>query len=192
METPDLKRIVRKASRGDESAAGSLFDHYYPRVYAYALAKLRNTPDAEDVASETFARVLRDLSRFRWTGGGFEAWLFRIAGNLVTDRFRAGNHEELRDEATADIVSLGESPEQALVTSELRNELAQMISTLVPNQQEVLLLRFAAGLSTHEVAAVMGRKVNAVRQLQFRALESLRSQMTVEQSLHSPIAVEQT
>jgi RNA polymerase sigma-70 factor (ECF subfamily) len=192
--------MVRKASRGDERAAGNLFDHYYPRVYAYALAKLRNTPDAEDVASETFARVLRDLDRFRWAGAGFEAWLFRIAGNLITDKFRARNREELGDEATAEIAGLGETPEQALVASELRDELAQMISKLVPNQQEVLLLRFAAGLSTHEVAGVMGRKVNAIRQLQFRALESLRSQMTVEtlriqmpvETLPSQLTVEQT
>jgi RNA polymerase sigma-70 factor (ECF subfamily) len=182
VEILELKRMVRRASRGDESAAGALFDHYYPRIYAYALAKLRNTPDAEDVASETFAHVLRDMDRFRWTGGGFEPWLFRIAGNVIIDRFRAGNGEVLGNEAPAEIISLDESPEEAAVRSELRNELIQMTSTLVPDQQEVLLLRFAAGLSTHEVAAVMHRKVNAIRQLQFRALQSLRSQMRVEQA----------
>ena len=65
VETSELRKIVRKAIAGDEGAAGALFDHYHPRVFAYALSKLRNRSDAEDVASEAFARVLRDIDKFR-------------------------------------------------------------------------------------------------------------------------------
>ncbi|MGH2729823.1 MAG: sigma-70 family RNA polymerase sigma factor [Actinomycetota bacterium] len=179
MEIADLKRTVRRASRGDENAAGDLFDHYYPRVYGYALGKLHNTADAEDVAAETFARVLRELDRFKWTGGGFEAWIFRIASNLVTDRFRATGREDLTDKAR-DEAATDDSPEQHVVRGEIRDELVDMMSTLPPDQREVLLLRFAAGLSTHETARMMRRKTNAVRQLQFRALQSLRTRMGAE------------
>src|SRR5918999_967324 len=132
--------MVRRASRGDESAASGLFDHYYPRIYAYALAKLRNTPDAEDVASETFARVLRDLDRFRWTGGGFEAWLFRIAANLVVDRFRKLTREQVTDEIKDS--PEGSTPEEAAVARELQDEMNSMLIGLPPDQQEVLRLRF--------------------------------------------------
>lgn len=63
VESSDLKSVVRLAAGGDEGAAAMLFDAFHPRVFRYALGKLRNPSDAEDVAAETFARVLRDLGK---------------------------------------------------------------------------------------------------------------------------------
>lgn len=62
------------AAEGDERGA-SLFDHYHPRLYRCALAKLGSHAVADEVAAEVFAPALRDLDRFRWRGGGFEAWI---------------------------------------------------------------------------------------------------------------------
>ena len=177
MDTRDLKREVRKAARGDEESAGILFDHYYPRIYRYALARLGRKQDAEDVAAETFARVLRRLDNFRWKGAGFEAWIFRIAYNLIVDQYRGSGREELvepKEQPDED------GPESAVVRSEVAGELNEMMSTLSPDQKEVLLLRFAAGLDTDEICHIMGRNANAIRQLQFRALETLRRQIDEE------------
>jgi RNA polymerase sigma-70 factor (ECF subfamily) len=63
-----------RAAEGDERGA-SLFDHYHPRLYRYALAKLGSHAVADEVAAEVFAPAPRDLDRFRWRGGGFEAWI---------------------------------------------------------------------------------------------------------------------
>lgn len=174
MDASDLRREVKKAARGDEEAAGLLFDHYYPRVLRYALARLSRRQDAEDVAAETFSRVLKRLDSFRWKGAGFEAWLFRIAYNLIVDQYRGSGREELVD-AGDDVDH--DDPEKALLRSEISNELNEMMSTLSPDQREVLLLRFAAGLETDEICQVMGRNANAIRQLQFRALDTMRRQM---------------
>ncbi|HZK50375.1 MAG TPA: sigma-70 family RNA polymerase sigma factor, partial [Actinomycetota bacterium] len=100
MNERNLKRLIRSTARGDEEAAGELFDLYHPRVYRYALSKLWDKGAAEDVASETFARVLRDLDRFKWKGAGFEAWLFRIASNLVTDHVRSQQRETPQADAS--------------------------------------------------------------------------------------------
>jgi RNA polymerase sigma-70 factor (ECF subfamily) len=177
----ELKRVVRRAAHGDEEAAAYLFDTYYTRVYRYALARLAHTADAEDVAAEAFARLLRELERFRWRGAGFEAWLFRIAANLVVDRIRARGREQADEEvpARADGTQ-SDDPEAAVLRAETSEELGDMLTRLPADQQEVLLLRFAGGLDTHETGAVMGRKANAVRQLQFRALQSLRQMMREE------------
>lgn len=176
MDTTELKQAVRDAAKGDETAAASLFDHYHPRVFRYALAKLRRRADAEDVAAETFARVLRDLDRFKWRGGGFEAWIFTVASNLVVDHVRRSGREVATETVLGDAGGPREpTPEDMAVHSELSRELRSLLEDLVPEQREVLLLRFAAGLDTKEAGEVMGRKPNAVRQLQFRALANLRS-----------------
>jgi RNA polymerase sigma-70 factor (ECF subfamily) len=182
VEPRDLKRAVRRAARGDEPSAGELFDEFYPRVYRYALAKLGIRVDAEDVAAETFAKVLKGLDRFVWKGGGFEAWIFRIASNLVVDQVRFRIRETVM-EVSEDADERPDprlEPEAAFLLLEMRDELREALGSLPGDQREVLLLRFAAGLDTKECGEVMGRKANAVRQLQFRALQGMRDLMTKE------------
>jgi len=178
VETAQLKQEVRRAARGDEESAALLFDHYYPRLYRYALARLGASQDAEDVAAETFARVLRDLDRFRWRGAGFDAWLFRIAHNLVMDHFRRTRREAPDQDAMETEEMDLSTPETALLESELTYEVQEMLVHLSPEQRDVIALRFAAGLDTNETATAMNKKVNAVRQLQFRALQTLRQRMS--------------
>ena len=181
--TPDTKRLVKRVQQGDREAAGQLFDEYHPRVYRYALAKLGQPQAAEDVAAETFARVLSELGRFRWKGAGFEAWLFRIAYNLIVDGARLRTREVPQHEAP-ETLSLETShvgdPEATALFKETATDLARLVGALNEEQREVVLLRFAAGLDTNEVAQVMKRNANAVRQLQFRALGSLRKRIEDE------------
>ena len=177
MENEELRVQVRRAARGDEVAAGAIFDHYYPRVYRYARARLGIDADAEDVAAETFARVLRGLNKFRWKGAGFEAWLFRIAANLIVDAHRKSGRELPEATPADERASEEKAPETIVLLAEQAGSLRQMIDSLAPDQREVVLLRFAADMDTYEVGRVMDRNPNAVRQLQFRALQKLRDMM---------------
>lgn len=181
MEDRELKREVKSAARGDREAAAFLFDVYHPRLYRYALARLGSTTDAEDIASETFARVLGKLDSFRWKAGGFEAWLFKIASNLITDKHRKSIRERTTDELLLEErdTAMERQPEERALHLESRRELETLLLTLPEEQREVLLLRFAAGLDTHEAAAVMNKKANAIRQLQFRALQNIRNSSTI-------------
>jgi RNA polymerase sigma-70 factor (ECF subfamily) len=181
VDTADLRKQVKRAARGDQEAAGVLFDAYYGRVYRYAFGRLRNQSDAEDVAAETFARVVRDLGKFRWKGAGFEAWLFRIASNLVVDRTREASKEMVDEEMVTDRGKVSsQTPETEVIRRELAADLGVMLSGLAPEQREVLLLRFAADLDTSEVARMMEKNTNAIRQLQFRALQRMREKMSAE------------
>lgn len=181
MANRELKQEVRRAAKGDEDAAAYLFDTYHPRVYRYALAKLGRSSDAEDIAAETFAVVLRELPRFKWKGAGFEAWLFRIAANQIIDHVRRGGKEwTTLDGFVGEDTPYDRTPEVQVLERELTREVVEMLDHLTSEQREVLLLRFAAGLDTNEAADAMGRKANAVRQLQFRALAALRERMQGE------------
>lgn len=178
MDVDDLKQVVRGAARGDQDAAAALFDHYYPRLYRYAFGRLGSSQDAEDVASEAFAKVLRGLDGFRWRGSGFEAWVFRIAKNLVVDRYRTGGREIVGNDLVDSVLpDYAHGPETEALFDEQKRELDRMIDRLPEEQREVVLLRFAGELDTNEVAATTKRNPNAVRQLQFRALTNLRKWM---------------
>lgn len=176
MEESQLKVQVRRASRGDEDAAALLFDEYYPRVYRYAAARLGAGPSAEDAASETFAKVVREIGRFKWRGAGFEGWLFRIARNVIVDMQRRGGKETLTGETFEPSEMSQEGLPESVVTSlESATELRALLDRLPPEQREVLLLRFGAGLDTNETGRAMDRNANAVRQLQLRALRNVRA-----------------
>lgn len=178
MEENQLRGLVKKASRGDEQAAALLFDEYYPRVYRYAAARLGVGPSAEDAASETFAKVVRELGRFKWRGAGFEGWLFRIARNVIVDMQRRSGRETLTGETIEPSETSQEGlPESSLVDIESAAELRGLLDRLPPEQREVLLLRFGAGLDTHETGRAMEKNANAVRQLQLRALRNVRAML---------------
>lgn len=176
MEEARLRTVVRRASRGDEGAAAALFDEYYPRVYRYAAGRLGGGASAEDAASETFAKVVREIGRFKWRGAGFEGWLFRIARNVVVDMQRRGGRETPTPDTIEPAVASREGqPEAAVIGGESAAELRALLDALPPEQKEVLLLRFGAGLDTIETGRAMDRNANAVRQLQLRALRNVRA-----------------
>ena len=130
------------------------------------------------MAAETFVRVLRGLDKFKWKGAGFEAWLFRIASNLVVDTHRKSARETIDLDPAEQEAPATHSPEAHVLHAEQVGGLRTMLEALAPDQREVVLLRFAAELDTNEVGRVMDRNPNAVRQLQFRALQRLREMVS--------------
>ena len=83
----DVEAMVRDARAGDAAALGQLYDTYRDRVARFATGRLGDAEKAEDVTSETFEAVCRNLGSYR-AGTDFEAWLFTIAHRRVADHFR--------------------------------------------------------------------------------------------------------
>ena len=187
----DVEAMVRDARAGDTHALGRLYDTYRDRVVRFATGRLGDAEKAEDVTSETFESVLRNLSSYR-TGTDFEAWLFTIAHRRVADHFRRRSrrreveldetvHATDRDgRATlAGRLPAVAGPEEAVLAAERRAEVAGAFRRLRADQQEVLALRVLGGLSAVQAAEVLGKSEGAVRVAQHRALRSLRELMGV-------------
>ena len=174
-ERDALERLVGAARNRDRDAVARLFDRYYDAVYRYAFARLGNVADAEDAAAETFTAMVRSLPRFRWRGVPFEAWLFRIAMSKVVDvarhrsRVQSGSDEAVDGETDPSV-----EPERVLALREARRELVAAIERLPRDQRDVVMLRFFAGRSIRETAELLRRSEGAIKQLQFRALATLR------------------
>jgi RNA polymerase sigma-70 factor (ECF subfamily) len=184
----DVEALVRDARAGDADALGRLYDTYRDRVARFATGRLGDVEKAEDVTSETFEAVCRNLGSYR-PGTDFEAWLFTIAHRRVADHFRrrSRRREVALDEATqptrpgglAGSLPAVAGPEEALLAAERRAEVAGAFRRLRADQQEVLALRVLGGLSAVQVGEVLGKSEGAVRVAQHRALRSLREAMGV-------------
>ena len=169
----DPSEDSRRDTPGKEEQLTALFDSCYPRIARYAFARTGNQTDAEDIAAEVFVRAFQSLGSFRERGLPMEAWLFRIAHNLVVDRFRRESRFQRSDEADVDIrddTDPAGLAEQHVLMGEVRKAMQQ----LTPDQREVVRLRFFGGLSSKETATVMHKKDGAVREMQRAALEKLR------------------
>lgn len=160
----DDQALVEAAQR-DRTRFLDLYDRHFHRLYAYVLRRTHHREDAEDVTSEVFHRALVNLPDYEWRGTPFIAWLFRIAAHELADRWRGAARQA------------GVSPPDVATTDpdfERQVMLFEVVERLPADQRRVVEMRFGAGKSIHEVAEAIGRSDGAVKQLQRRALETLR------------------
>lgn len=172
-------RLVLRAANCDREAFSELYDRYFTRIYRYVRLRVDNQTDAEDLTETVFLNALRAISRFRPKHeASFAAWLFKLAHSAVVD-CRRRTHDAVSLDMTPDIPDesahdAGAQLEWHLTITELRSALL----ALTEEQREVVLLRFVEGLSAREVGDIMGKHENAVRGMQFRAIETLRRVLT--------------
>lgn len=159
-----------EAARRDPSRFAELYEANFDRVYWFVVRRVPTREEAEDVTAEVFHQALAGLASFEWQGTPFVAWLLGIASHLIAGRWqRAANRTEVSaDEAE----SLG-VPEQA----ERQAMLTQLVDRLPDDQRHVVRRRFLDQRSIREIAQELGRSEGAIKQLQFRALETLRNQI---------------
>ena len=165
--------IIEQAKALDSKAIAALFEYYYPKIYRYFYYRLRANEDAEDLASEVFVKVVRSI---RHQAGNFEAWLYMIAKNTLTDYYR---RKGVRRENTMDETILEAMPDDKRPVNDpfAQEELKKNISRLSEEQQQVILLKFIEGFDNAKIAEIMGKTIGAVKALQFRALANLRELM---------------
>ena len=175
-----LDDLVRGARGGNADAFAGLFEHFHGPVFRYLLARLGNRSEAEDMASEVFVEAARRVRDFDGGGAAFAGWLFTIARHDLLDRGRAQKRrvvEPVPDPPeTASEPDLADGVLDRLEADRVREAMEQ----LTPDQREIVLLKFAAGLSNEEAAAATGKPLGAVKSLQHRGLAALRRVLEAE------------
>ena len=168
------ERLLIEAAQKDPLRFAELYDCHFERVYAYIVRRVGNRAETEDLTSEVFHHALANLKRFEWRGIPFAAWLFRIAANLISDRWQRAGREPLTDDADVESVP---GKTAAIEEVERRATLYRLVGTLPAEQRRVVVLRFVEDKSIKEVAREIRKTEGAVKQLQFRALTTLRTRM---------------
>ena len=169
------ERLLIEAAQSDPARFADLYENHFERVYAYIVRRVGNRAETEDLTAEVFHQALANLKRFEWRGIPFAAWLFRIAANLISDRWHRAGREQLADDPKQ-VESAAASPAE-LEDVECRATIFRLVDTLPVEQRRVVVLRFVEQKSIKEVAREIRKTEGAVKQLQFRALSSLRTRM---------------
>ena len=174
----DAERHLIEAAKKDPARFAELYENNFDRVYAFIAWRVRDRNEAEDLTSDVFHQALAGLARFEWRGVPFAAWLFKIASNAIIDRSKRAAKEQGIPETfdtPADVI-----PGRIEDEIEQRARLFQLVERLPVDQRRVVGMRFAEEKSIREIAHEIGRSEGAVKQLQFRALQNLRAQLSDE------------
>lgn len=166
--------LVAAACTGDETALRAVYLALSPAVLVYL--RSRGVADPEAVTSEVFIAVLPKLPRLHGGAAGLRTLVFSVAHARLVDALRAAaRRPRTVDYEPSDDDRQAPSAEDDALRSLSRERVAAMLARLPADQREVVHLRFVADLSVEQVAQVIGRSVGAVKQLQRRALVTLRA-----------------
>jgi RNA polymerase sigma-70 factor (ECF subfamily) len=172
---------VDRARMGDQSALADLYDWYMPRVYRYAVARVGNVAEAEDLTEEVFLKMLGAIGGFRWKDVPFSSWLFRIAHNHIASHFRrSAQRGGPTSELTEDMIDVRESPSMVVEERITLEEVRRATELLPEAQRDVITLRFAVGLSIAETAQALGKREGNVKALQHKAVAKLQKLLVPE------------
>ncbi len=167
--------LVRAAKAGDARAFGELYERYRDAIYRFCLARTRTAHDAEDLTADVFVKALRSLDRYQDRGLPFSAFLYRIARNAAIDRSRTLKQPLSVDSLVAEPRSSQDVEGEAAVAVD-RSVLLAALTKLKPEHRDVIVMRFVEGYGAVEVARLLGKTEGAIRTLQHRAIERLRTE----------------
>ncbi|MFF3393664.1 RNA polymerase sigma factor [Streptomyces sp. NPDC002669] len=170
----ELTAAVVAAQDGDEDAFRTVYRAVQPRLLGY-IRTLVGEPDAEDVASESWLQIARDLDRFSGDADRFRGWAARIARNRALDHLRMRGR---RPAVGGDESELSERPAESDTADEAIEALAtgrtmSLIAQLPQDQAEAVVLRVVVGLDAKSAAQTLGKRPGAVRTAAHRGLKRL-------------------
>ena len=176
-DVTDLSTVVKAACGGDEQAFRTLFRAVQPGLLRYLYGLVGD--DAEDVASETWLQITRDLRSYRGEGAGFKGWAASIARHRAMDHLRKRRRRPAVATPIEDLVHLAGDDNTSARAIDLVATRAAItwIATLPREQAEAILLRVVVGLDAEAAARVLGKRAGAVRTAAHRGLRKLADQL---------------
>lgn len=176
----ELGAAVARAQQGDEAAFAVAYRLVQPGLLGYLRGLVGD--DAEDVASDAWLEIARDLGRFRGDGAGFRGWTATIARHRALDHLRRQRVRPRSSALEQDVLELPgpqSTHDQALETISTERAL-ELVRGLPRDQAEAVLLRVVVGLDGPAAARVLGKRPGAVRTAAYRGLKRLAGQLGAE------------
>lgn len=174
-----IRTLIAQIQHGDSNAFGKLYDAMVGRVYRFVYFRVGRQEDAEDLTEQVFVKVWKAIGSYEERGIPFEAWLFRIVRNEVTDHFRAKKPDVPLIEAR-EVPDGRKSPEEAAEQTVMYEQVLATIPKLPKTYQEIIILKFIEELDNSEISHILEKPIDQVRVLQSRALAKLKSFFTYE------------
>ncbi len=183
-DNPDLtaadEKLVEATLQGDISSFGIIVERYWDMVIAFALSKIDNAIDAEDIAQESFLKAYSQLHRLR-NPSRFAGWLSKITAQQCVNHIRKNAHKRITSsystydvDASAQAVACNSNPG---LTDEQISFVRQIVSRLPEKFHKVIIMRFVAGLSAVQIAKQLGKRHGTVRVWLHRGYQILRKDL---------------
>ncbi len=179
----DEQGLIERAKRKDLEALSCLYEANFTKIYRYIYSRVSDKTEAEDLTQQVFLKVVQSIDSYNCRGLPFSSWLFRIAHNQVIDFVRKKAHDPQPTEDLSSVEQKGDTLEEKAEERVMMETVQAGMKHLTPLQQEVISLRFAAGLSIIETARTMGKNEGAIKALQHSALDSIRRILGVQSNL---------
>lgn len=174
-EKPSDEIALIQAAKANPKNFAALYRHYLPQVYRYLRVRVKREEDVEDLTQQIFLKAFDSFSRYQEGKAPFAAWLFSIASHTVTDALRRQRTLVPLDGIPEGLLPFAQDDPEALMLQQERVErLRNILRTLDTEKRELIALRFAAGLNATEIAAITGKRTEAVRKQLSRLLHTLK------------------
>lgn len=174
---PSDEQLARSAQAGNRDAFFELYQRYLRRVYNRVKSKVPRQ-DVEDVTQDVFIALTRSLGRYE-ERSRFNTWMYTIVNRQIADYYRRRTRKKSPDAAGMDDLTESSAlPDSEDTGVDDRAQLRDALNQLPAHYQDVLLMRYADGLSFADIAEQRGQSVEAVKSLYRRALHALREVMT--------------
>jgi RNA polymerase sigma-70 factor (ECF subfamily) len=187
MRLPTFHSLLDHARSGEAEAISALYRQFLPGVFGYIAARVPDRSTAEDLTSEVFLVMVEGIHKVRANNEAtFASWLFQIARITVAGYYRKHEHipasvsletTSWEDDGDTTVIPVSHPESDPVRWTEARDEwhvVVQAINALTEEQRQVLVGRLILGYDVATVARMVGKKANAVKALQFRALNSLQ------------------
>jgi RNA polymerase sigma-70 factor (ECF subfamily) len=171
------ERLLVQAAQSDPAKFDTLYELHFERVYYFLARRVHDRATAEDLTSEVFHKALANLATYQWRGAPFAAWLFRIASNALADQYKRASREQPSPDNAQNPDEHPDLSSSDLETIDYHARLFRLVDHLPTVQRQVIRERFVEQRSIREIAGRLKKTEGAIKQLQFRALQTLREQM---------------
>ena len=173
MTGADLEEALRWAQKGDAEGFRLLYRDLQPRLLRYL--RVLTGQDAEDIASETWLQVTRDLASFTGTYDAFRGWVATVARHRALDHRRLRGRQPALPAPAEDLAALAHhaDTEAAALDAVATRDAIALIATLPPDQAEAVLLRAVLGLDAATAGHILGKRPGAIRMAASRGLRTL-------------------
>lgn len=177
----DDRELVQLAKE-DKEAFGEIYERYLTKIYNYIYYRTGNQQDAEDLTAKVFYRALSHIENYVDKGVPFQAWLYRIAHNLVANFHRDKGRRKIipLDDYIAHTLT-SDAPDKQAEISEQKEYLMEAIHRLPADRQQLIILKFIEQKSNADIGEIMGRTEGAIKSLYHRTLLSLRDEIELQQ-----------
>lgn len=176
----NIENLFKQARLGNQSSFDELYNLYLTPVYRYIFLKTGHKQTTEDICQIVFIKAYENINKLK----SYEkplAWFFTIARNAVIDHYRNRSNKETLEfkPETLEIPSFFSPPEKEIDRNITIKKLADALAQLPSDQNEVMVLKFLKDLNHREIAEILEKSPEAVRQLQCRAIKNLKNKAQI-------------